>query len=125
MKHKNKPEVNKNLLLLAVNTVVLMILYFYVSEQWQFVYMPHIYLAVGGVCAIGYVVYNRGMTKRVTPDEFSPNLPYEERERMATEINRRLERSKWVLTLLIPILFVFAIDMVYLFVLPMFSGWFQ
>jgi 4-hydroxybenzoate polyprenyltransferase len=120
-----KPEFNKNLLMLAVNTVILMVIYFYIPQQFEFPYIPHIYLAVGGILAITYIAYNRGITKRLTPDMLSDEIPFEQRERFAQESNSRLERSKWMLTLLIPILVVFAVDMVYLFVVPLFSGWFQ
>ena len=103
-----------------------MILYFWLPTQLHFAYMPHIYLAVGAVLALYYVIYNRGFTgKNVTPDMLPDSMSPVEKQRFLDESRARMEKSKWVLTVLIPIVLVFFADMIYLFIFPTVKGWFQ
>ncbi|MBE6601046.1 MAG: hypothetical protein E7637_00865 [Ruminococcaceae bacterium] len=122
MKLDNK----KVLLLLLANTVILMVLYFWFPSQFHFSYMPMIYLAVGAVLALYYVIYNRGFVgKNLSPDMLAGSMTLEEKQEFIRECKERQSKSKWVLTILVPLMLVFAVDMIYLFVLPLFSGWFQ
>ena len=49
-------------------------------------------------------------------------VPAEEKQAYLARARERMEKSKWVLTVLIPILLVFAVDMIYLFIIPMLFG---
>ena len=52
-----------------------------------------------------------------------PNtMTIEEKQAYLARARERMEKSKWVLTVLIPILLVFAVDMIYLFIIPMLFG---
>ena len=111
----------RRMLLLVAVTVGLTTLY-YLLPKLGFYYAPHVYLVVGGVTALGYVLYNRGFHTRGKTEDMLPNhLPLEVRRQMIADGKRRFERSKWVLLILLPILLVFLIDIIYLFMIP--EGW--
>ena len=106
------------MVLLIANTVLLTILY-YTAPALGFSYLPVVYLLGGGTLALWFVIYNRGFrTKGKTADMLPEHLPLAEREHMIAEGERRFRKSRWALTVLLPVIFVFLIDMVYLFILP-------
>ena len=111
------------MLRLLVNTVILMVLYFWLPTQVEFSYMPLIYLGLGAVLLLYYVIYNQGFAgKNATLDMLPSTMTLEEKQAYLDRCRERMEKSKWVLTVLIPIILVFAVDMVYLFVIPMLFG---
>lgn len=119
-----KAESKKLMLCLLVNTVILTVLYYLIPSLIPFFYMPHLYLILGVVLALYYVIYNRGFVgKNATPDMLPANLSPVEKQRFLEESRERLQKSKWALTLLFPIIFTFLIDMIYLFVFPMVEEW--
>ena len=106
------------MILLIANTVLMAILY-YTAPALGFPYLPVVYLLGGGALALWFVTYNRGFrTKGKTADMLPEYLPLAERERMIAEGEYRFRKSRWVLTVLLPVIFVFLIDMIYLFILP-------
>ena len=118
-----KPEVKKHMLLLVGNTVLLMLIYFWIPAQFEFSHMPMIYLLLGAAVTLYYVIYNRGFTgKNVTPAMLPDTMSFEEKQAFINESRERLQKSKWALTVLIPILLVFAVDIIYLFLVPILFG---
>ncbi len=106
------------LLLLLVATVGFLLLY-YIIPRLGFLYMPHIYLLVGGGLALWFVIYNRGFnTKGKTPDMLPDEIPLSRREEMIREGEARLSRSRWALYVILPLLVTLLVDMIYLFVIP-------
>ena len=120
---KTNPTVSKKvairrMLLLVAITVALATLY-YILPAFGFLYAPHVYLAAGGGLALGYVIYNRGFnTRGKTVDMLPEHIPVEKRQQMIQDGARRFESSRWVLLILLPILLVFMIDIIYLFMIP-------
>ena len=111
------------MLSLLVNTVILMVIYFWLPTQFEFPYLPFIYLGIGAVLLLYYVIYNQGLSgKNVTPDMLSDTMSLEEKQQYIKDSRERMKKSNWVLTILIPIMLVFAVDMIYLFVIPMLFG---
>ena len=106
------------MLILFANTLILATLY-YLLPGLGFFYTPQIYLIGGGALTLWYVIYNRGFnTRGKTVDMLPDSFSVEERQRLIDEGERRFEKTKWVLLILLPILFVFFIDIIYLFFLP-------
>ena len=61
--------------------------------------------------AFAYVIYNRGVIgKRVTPEMLKPEIPYEKRIEMANEINRRQDKSFWMIPIAFSFLLSFLLD---------------
>jgi len=78
-----------------------------------------IYTVALAVTAFGYVIYNRGFSRKnvtldMLPDEWAP----EKKTEFIEDGKRRLERSKWVLTVLIPLLGVFAYELMDIYLMP-------
>ena len=112
------PKAVRRMLILVANTIGLTALY-YVLPMFGFFYMPHIYLMAGGGLALWYIIYNRGFnTRGKTPDMLSDTLSLEERRELIRIGEERFEKTRWVLLILLPLLLVFLIDIVYLFLIP-------
>ena len=121
-----KTESKKVMLYLLANTALLIALYYAIPALTRFSYMPQIYLMVGAVLGIYYVVYNRGFAgKGVTPDQLPDTMTLEEKQKFIDDSRERMQKSRWVLTVLIPILVTYMIDMFYLFVIPYFKNLFS
>ena len=107
----------KLLLILLLNTIVLATVYFAVAQY--FAYIPIVYLALSGVIAFGYILYNRGFSRRrVTPEQLPDRMTAEEKNEWIEDGNRRMRKSRWVLTILLPLLLTFLMDLLYLFLYP-------
>jgi len=79
-----------------------------------------IYLIVGAILGIVYVIYNRGFSaKGVTPEMLPDTMSYEEKLAFIENGKQRLKRSRWMLTLILPIIVTLCIDMIYILLLPM------
>ena len=77
-----KTESKKVMLYLLANTALLIALYYAIPALTRFSYMPQIYLMVGAVLGIYYVVYNRGFAgKGVTPDQLPDTMTLEEKQK--------------------------------------------
>ena len=114
-----KPENKKLMLYLLCNSVLLFAIYFLLAVKFQFLYITYIYLAVGAVGALYFVVYNRGFVgKDITPDMLPDTMSLSEKQRFIEESKARLHKSRWILTILIPIIFTILADIVYVFLFP-------
>ncbi len=118
-----KPEGKKLLAYLLLNSLIMMTLYFAIPSLFQsFYYMPHIYLLLGAFLALYYVIYNRGfVAKNASPDELPAHLSPVQKQAFIEEGHRRFKKSKWVLTLLIPIILTFFADAIVLYLFPYFE----
>lgn len=113
-----KPENKKTALHLLINTVLLIVLYYAIPAWTHFSYLPHIYLVAGAGLGLYYVIYNRGFTgKNVTPDQLPNTMSPVEKQKFIDDSRARMQKSRWVLTVLLPIILTVLVDMVYLFFL--------
>ncbi|MBQ8409319.1 MAG: hypothetical protein IJY39_10710 [Clostridia bacterium] len=123
------------LYLLIANTLLLLFIYFgamsvnvtvipagvladYPILLGQIVYL--VYWAAFGILLIAYLLYNRafrykGITAEMLPDSWSR----EKREEFIADVQMRVERSRWMLWVIIPLLVTVAVDAIYLFTWPM------
>lgn len=113
-----KNESKKMMLHLLANSVILIAVYFLISEYFQFPYMMVIYLAAGFGLGLGYVIYNRGFVgKNATPDMLPDTMSPAEKQAFLNDCKARLQKSRWILTLLLPIILAVLADFIYLFYL--------
>lgn len=119
---KKSPEQLKlgarHLLITFFNTVIAVAVYFYFDSIgfWQGFF---IYAAIATVFVIVYVIYNRGFSREgVTPDMLPDTMSAVEKVEFLESRDRRKKKSKWMLTIIIPLIFTFMFDSLYLFVLP-------
>lgn len=122
-----KKPLNKTALLLLLAlvgaTVAAITVYRFLMNGPYFPIVLGIYLALGTVSAIGYVIYNRGFSRRgVTEDMLPADWSDEKKKGFIEDGARRMKRSRWLLIVAFAILATFAVDMIELYVLPTFQG---
>ena len=110
-------EDRRQMLLLVINTANALALYFgCVALDFSPIFW--IYTGLAAVLLIGYVVYNRGFVLRgVTPDMLPDTLSLEEKNAMLAEAKRRRDASRFMVTLIVPLLLAVLIDAIYLLLL--------
>ena len=112
------PKKKKLLLQLAISAVLLLTAYF-VGVYAFSVPMEIPYVVAGTTLGLYYVIYNRGFSRRnVTPDMLPDTMSVEEKQAFIEDGKRRSERSRWVLIVLLPMIFALIIDLAILFVVP-------
>ncbi len=117
-----KPEAKKLMWHLVVNTLLIGALYILLIVL-KFHYIPLIYLLAGGGLGIAYVIYNRGFSRKgVTPEMLPNTMSYEEKLAYIEDGKTRMQNSRWMLTLILPIVVTLCIDLAYLYLLPMLLG---
>ena len=117
-----KKEQRRLLLSLVVNSAVLITLYYWIGSS-RFPYMHVLYLAFGATLGLAYVLYNRGFVGvHLTPDQLPCTMSPEEREDFVARAQERMRKSRWMLSLILPILLTFLVDLAYLFLLPLLRG---
>ena len=115
------------LVLLIVNSVIAFALYrimLYFATMAENAFPSFLVMLVYFALLLGfglaYLIYNRFFYKKgLTHDNLPDTMTYEEKEEFLAEGNRRLKRSKWMLLIIIPLLFTFLVDAFELFVLDL------
>lgn len=86
------------------------------------------YMAAFGIFLVAYIAYNRAFSRKGITIEMLPDtMTREQKEAYIKDGERRLERSEWMLMVIIPLLVTFAAEAMYLFVWtglfePIFAG---
>ncbi len=120
-----KLEKKKLMLLLLLNSVLLLTLYF-VGVYAFSIPMEIVYVVAGTALGLYYVIYNKGFTRRgVTPEMLPVTMSAAEKQALIEDGKRRMEKSRWVLTLLVPLLLTLSIDLMIMFVFPLMGGLFS
>lgn len=112
-----KPFNIKLLILLIVNTIIVFTLYC-VGNHFEFYPTFWICFGLAIVLSLAYFIYNRGMTRNhVSADMLPSDWSEEEKTAYITDAETRKKKSKWLLTLIIPLIFTLVFDFVNLFYL--------
>ena len=107
----------KLLVLIAVTAVVLVVYRFFM-ERPEFYIVFAIYAVIAAVSVIGYVIYNRGFSRKgITEDMLPQTWSDEKKTKFIEDAKRRAERSRWLLVIAFAFIFTFAFDAFDLFVL--------
>jgi len=110
-------------LILVINFIVIFALYFIGVTLIPLATMI-IYTVVLAVTSFGYVIYNRGFSrKNVTLDMLPDEWPPEKKTEFIEDGRRRMENSKWVLTVLLPLIAICAYELIDIYVMPTFNKW--
>lgn len=111
------PEGKRLTLRLILNTMLAIAIYF-ACVALEFIYMMYIYLGLSALLLVIYVAYNRGFALRgVTPDMLPDTLTPDEKRSRIDEAARRMRDSRWMLTVIVPMIVAVLLDAVYLFLL--------
>lgn len=120
------PEVKKRLIdigIILVVTVILLGVYYFYVQNWEFQIIFAVYMAVWVVFFIAYWMYNRGFSRRgVTPEMLPAEWSDAKKTQFIEDGNRRMKKSRWMLYIIIPLCFVFIVEMFITFVWPTIYG---
>ncbi len=116
------PEAKRRAALLVGNTLILTFIYFGtmgLNEPLLSFIVTAGYWLIFAVFGLIYVIYNRAFTRRgVTADMLPDNWSNEKKQEYIADGESRAKSSKWMLTVIIPIMIPIALDAIYLFTLP-------
>ena len=85
-----------------------------------------VYWTVFAVFIIVYLVYNRAFRRKgITPDMLPDTMSAEKKEEYINDGKRRQADSKWMLSVIIPLLITIGLDAIYLFTWPMVQNLFK
>ena len=108
---------------MIINSTLIIAFYFLMVTYVTFPYMHYIYLLAGGVLGIYYVIYNRGFIgKNLTPDSLPADMSPADKQKFIEDCVMRMKKSRWMLTVIIPIILTFAIDIILLLFIPSLGG---
>ncbi len=78
-----------------------------------------IYGVITAAFVFGYLIYNRGLSRmNVTPDMCPPDWTEDRKLEFIADGKRRLEKSKWMLTVIIPLIAIYGYEVIDLLVIP-------
>ena len=120
---KDGKKLAVRLMILIVVTMAVFAVYRFSMNYPYFQTIMFVYMALATAVILGYVIYNRGFSRRgvtaqMRPDSWSD----EEKERFIADGKRRLDASRWMLYPIFAFLFTFAMEIVELIVIPFFKG---
>ncbi len=120
---QKKLNLNKKYVwMLFVNTALLLVLYL-VCVRFFPVVTLWVYTVVFAAVALVYVIYNRGFSrKNLKIEDLPPSWSEEQKADYIADGQKRLEKSKWMLTVLLPLIVIYAYELIDLFILPMIEG---
>ena len=113
---KNK----KYILPLILNTILFFAVYSVLvrlSETVMMVTLWTYFALTIGFCVV-YILYNRGFSRmNVTPEMLPSSMSIEEKEAFIHDGKVRLEKSKWMLLIIFPLLMTFILDVLGIYIL--------
>lgn len=123
----NKEKLSKKSVVTLCATVgmaLLLLAFYYFSMNFEFFrFVMWGYMIALAALVIAYIIYNKGMyLKGVTEEMLPDEMSLEEKRALIDGAKRRLERSKWMIMLIIGFISTFAVEAVLLFVLPWIEG---
>jgi len=121
--HKDiSPEAKKRAAILVLNTLILTFIYFGTMGLEQpilsFIVTAGYWLAFAGF-TVAYIMYNRGFTQKdITPEMLPDSWDAAKKAEYINAAAERQKRSRWMISVIIPILVPIALDAIYLFTWP-------
>ena len=119
----------KRVAILLLNTMILTIIYFGTMGLGQpllsFIVTGGYWLAFAGF-SIAYLMYNRGFAQKNVTAEMLPDSWDEARKAEFIETaEKRYKSSRWMISVIIPIMIPIALDAIYLFTWPVVQNLFN
>ncbi len=109
----------KTAILLVTNTVLFLAAYLVFVQIWELATLI-VFSVVTAAFVFTYVIYNRGFSRRgVTPEMLPADWSYEKRCAFIEDGRLRLEKSKWMLLVIFPLIVVYAFELFSVYLLPM------
>ncbi|MBE6647438.1 MAG: hypothetical protein E7611_07385 [Ruminococcaceae bacterium] len=121
-KKEISPDAMKRAVILIINTAILTFIYFgsmAINQPILSAIVTVGFWAGFGGLLVFYIFYNRGFSRKgVTEDMLPDNWSKEKKREYIEDGNKRYERSKWMLSVIIPLMIPIALDAISLFTWP-------
>lgn len=125
---EKKRQNRRYLLLLALNTLLFFMLYRILlayaeltDQTFGSFLLMVLYMALLLGFGLAYLIYNRFFYRNgVMPEQLPSEWPEEQKAAFLEDARIRVEKSKWMLTIIFPLIFTFFIDAVDLFIIDPF-----
>lgn len=113
-------KTRKKAILVGIFSLISLFVYYGITGMdipaLQFTVMT-VYMVAFAALLIAYIIYNRAFTRKGVTVEMLPNAwSDEEKKEYIEDGKRRIERSSWMLMIIIPLLITFIAEAMYLFV---------
>lgn len=113
-------KTRKKAILLVIFSLLSLLIYYGITGMeipaLQFAVMTAYMVAFAAVL-IAYIIYNRAFTRKGVTEEMLPDAwSDEEKKEYVEDGKKRIERSSWMLMIIIPLLITFIAEAMYLFV---------
>jgi len=123
------PEAKKHAAVLVANSLILTVIYFGTMGLQEpllsLIVTAGYWLAFAGF-TIAYVIYNRGFSrKNITPDMLPDSWDDNKKTEYIESGKKRLQASRWMLSVIIPIMIPIALDAISLFTWPIIQNLFN
>ena len=117
----------KNILKWALPTIiitaVIFIIYRILLNNFRFDAVLTVYMAITTALLVICLVYNRGFSRRgVTEEMLPPEWSEEKKHDFVDSAKQRINRSKWLLIIIVSLFLVFVIDAIDIIILPIIKG---
>lgn len=113
-------------LIVIVNTILIFGFYRLMLNFYYFEIVMGIYLALTAIFTFAYVIYNRGFSRRnLTPEMLPEEWSEEQKMAYIEDGAQRMKKSKWMLTIIFPLVLTFMFDCIELFWGDLFARLFQ
>ena len=114
------PENKRLAMSLLVNSLLLLFIYYGamgLNVPMISVIVTFAYMLIFGGFLIAYIAYNRGFTRKgITIDMLPDTWSAEKKKEFVEDSKRRMEKSRWMLSVIIPFLVTFIAEALLLFV---------
>ena len=119
-KKNASPEAKKKAVTLILSSLASLFIYYGLTS----INIPELqmgvmitYMAAFGIFLSVYIAYNRAFTRKgITVEMLPDTMTREQKEEYISDGERRLEKSEWMLMVIIPLLVTFVAEAMYLFV---------
>ena len=110
-------EAKKTAMLLLMNTMLALLIYFgCIALGFSAIFF--VFITLAAVLLLVYVIYNQGFVLRgATPEMLDESLPMEERQAMIDKAAARYSSSRWMMTVIIPLIVAVLADALYIYFL--------
>ncbi len=113
-------KTRKKAILVGIFSLISLFVYYGITGMdipaLQFAVMT-LYMVAFAALLIAYIIYNRAFTRKGVTEEMLPDAwSDEEKKEYIEDGKRRIERSSWMLMIIIPLLITFIAEAMYLFV---------
>ena len=110
----------RRLIATVVVTLVVLLIYRLMMNTPYFYAVFIAYLVLAAAAVLGYVIYNRGFSRKgLTVDMLPPEWDEQKKREYIEDGEIRLKRSRNLLIIVIAFGFTFAIDVIELFTIPL------